>query len=112
MKILPLLSAILALAACSRPTALTRLGADEATAREAIAEFVARGEAALPELKGAATHEDPLVRRRAKTAIGRITGQWGSDHALRWKRSLDEAKDKGRPILVLQLFGKFDEEFC
>lgn len=97
---------------CSRPTAVDRLGADEATAREAIADFVNRGEAALPELRSAATHEDALIRRRAKTAIGRITGQWGSDHALMWKRSLDEATGKGKPVMVLQLFGKFDEEFC
>ncbi len=98
--------------ACSRPSAIDRLGADEATAREAIAEFANRGEAALPELRAAAAHEDPLVRRRAKTAIGRITGQWGSDRGLVWKRSLDEATGRGKPVMVLQLFGKFDEEFC
>ncbi|HKS16159.1 MAG TPA: HEAT repeat domain-containing protein [Planctomycetota bacterium] len=97
---------------CSRPTAIDRLGADEATAREAIAEFANRGEAALPELRTAAAHEDPLVRRRAKTAIGRITGQWGSGPGLHWKRSLGNATGQGKPIMVLQLFGKFDEEFC
>ena len=97
---------------CSRPTPIDRLAGDEATAREAIAEFANRGEAALPELRTAAAHEDPLVRRRAKTAIGRITGQWGSDPCLNWKRSLDQATGKGKPVMVLQLFGKFDEEFC
>lgn len=97
---------------CSRPTALDRLAGDEATAREAIAEFANRGEAALPELRIAAAHADPLVRRRAKTAIGRITGQWGSDRGLSWKRSIEEATGQGKPILVLHLFGKFDEEFC
>jgi hypothetical protein len=97
---------------CSRPTAIDRLAADEATAREAIAELANRGEAALPELRAAAAHEDPLVRRRAKTAMGRITGQWGSDRGLQWMRSIDDAIGMGKPILVLQLFGKFDEEFC
>lgn len=97
---------------CSDPTAIDRLAADEATAREAIAEFASRGVAALPELRTAATHADPLVRRRAKTAIGRITGQWGSDPGLHWKRSLGEATGQGKPVMVLHLFGKFDEEFC
>jgi hypothetical protein len=109
-RIAPLL--ILFAWSCSRPTPIDRLGGDEATAREAIAEFANRGAAALPELQTAATHEDPLVRRRAKTAIGRITGQWGSGSGLSWKRSLEEATGQGKPILVLQLFGKFDEEFC
>jgi hypothetical protein len=111
MKSATALALVLALG-CSRPTASDRLSGDEATAREAIAEFANRGESALPELRIAAAHEDPLVRRRAKTAIGRITGQWGSDRGLTWKRSLEEATGKGKPIMVLQLFGKFDEEFC
>ena len=108
-RFIPLL---LFVCACSRPTSIDRLAGDEATAREAIAELVSRGESALPELKAAAAHEDALVRRRAKTAIGRITGQWGSGSGLAWKRSLVEATGQGKPILVLQLFGKFDEEFC
>lgn len=111
MKLLAPLLVVLALG-CARPTALDRLGGDEATAREAIAEFVNRGESALPELRIGAAHEDPLIRRRAKTAIGRITGQWGSASGLSWKRSVEEAAGKGKPILVLHLFGKFDEEFC
>jgi len=97
---------------CSPPSAIDRLGADEATAREAIAEFANRGASALPDLQAATSHEDPLVRRRARTAIGRITGQWGSGSGLTWKRSLADATGQGKPILVLQLFGKFDEEFC
>ena len=99
-------------AACSPRTAIDRLSGDEATAREAIAALVERGDAALPELRTAASHEDPLVRRRAKTAIGRITGQWGSETGLHWKRTLGEATGQGKPVLVLQLFGRFDEEFC
>ena len=97
---------------CSPPSAIDRLSGDEATAREGIATLVQRGDAALPDLRNAAAHEDPLVRRRAKTAIGRITGQWGSDTGLHWKRALGEATGRGKPVLVLQLFGKFDEEFC
>ena len=111
MKRLALL-VLFATLGCSRPTAIDRLGADEATAREAISELANKGEAAMADLRKAAQDEDPLVRRRAKTAIGRITGQWGSECGLRWKRSLEEAVGGDRPILVLQLFGKFDEEFC
>jgi hypothetical protein len=100
------------LCACSRPGPIERLRSDEATAKEAIQELVSKGTAALPALREAAKDPDPLVRRRAKTAIGRITGQWGSDGRVVWKRSLEEAKNAEKPILVLQLFGKFDEEFC
>lgn len=102
----------LAFAGCSNPTAMDRLREDEATAEEAIRQYVARGESSLPELRAALDDPDPRVRRRAKTAIGRITGQWGTSDGIRWKRSLAEATDRGRPVLVLQLFGKFDEEFC
>jgi len=104
--------ALLLALGCSRPSSVDRLRADEATAREAINELVNLGEASIPALRSAAADSDPLVRRRAKTALGRITGQWGSDGRLRWKRSIEEATGQGKPILVLHLFGKFDEEFC
>jgi len=104
--------ACVGLAACSAPTPADRLRGDEETAKEAIQGFVARGEAAIPELRTALQDPDPLVRRRAKTALGRITGQWGSGDGLVWKKSVAEAVGKGKPILVLHLFGKFDEEFC
>ena len=103
---------LLLLSACSRPTPIDRLRSDEATAREAINVLVNLGEASVPALQIAAADPDPLVRRRAKTALGRITGQWGSECRLRWKRTVEEAAGRGKPILVLQLFGKFDEEFC
>ena len=106
------LGILLALAACSRPSPVDALRGDDATAREAIAGFVARGEAALPELREALKDADPTVRRRVKTALGRITGQWGSDTGLVWKRSVAEATGRGKPILVLHLFGQFDQEFC
>jgi HEAT repeat protein len=90
-----------------------RLRLDEGTAREAALELVACGQAAIPELRAALDDPDPLVRRRAKAAMARITGQWGSDGAgIIWRRSLDDAVGQGKPILVLHLFGSFDEEFC
>jgi hypothetical protein len=102
---------LLALAACTAQTS-DPLAGDESTAREAINAFVARGEAAIPELKARVEDPNPVVRRRARTALGRITGQWGSDGRVLWRRSLEEAVGRGKPILVLHLFGKFDEEFC
>jgi hypothetical protein len=93
-------------------SAYAGLTKDEETAKEAIRAYVEKGESSLPMLRAALKDEDPAVRRRARTALGRITGQWGSDGGILWQRSLDEAKSKGKPILVLQLFGKFDEEFC
>jgi hypothetical protein len=89
------------------------LGGDEEQARMVVQEYVARGDAAVPELRGYLDHEDPEIRYRARTALGRITGQWGSTGTgIHWKRSLEEAINPDRPILVLELFGRFDEEFC
>lgn len=103
-------SALVAAAACGS-TAVDRLrGSDEGAAREAILELVARR--ALGELLPLRDDPDPLVRRRAKTAIGRITGQWGSDGRLVWTRSVAGATGQGKPIAVLHLFGELDQEFC
>ena len=112
MRYIPAGVVVLLIWGCSRPSTIDRLRADEATAREAINELVAGGEGSVPILRTAADDPDPLVRRRAKTALGRITGQWGSDCRLRWRRTVAEAVGQGKPILVLHLFGKFDEEFC
>ncbi len=106
-KLLPLFL----LAACSTSSS-DPLKADEATAREAINGYVARGCSAVPELKARLDDPDPVVRRRVKTALGRITGQWGGDGRLVWKRDLKDAVSLGKPVLLLQLFGKLDEEFC
>ncbi len=95
-------------------TAIERLRGEAEGAKEAIQQLVNLGETALPKLRAAAG-TDPVFLKRVKTVISRITGQWGSDGRLIWKRSMEEARKsnvKGRPILVLQLFGKFDEEFC
>jgi hypothetical protein len=104
--------ALLLLASCTAGNPASRLGGDAATAREAIQMYVEGGPASIPELQAALKGSDPLVRRRARTALGRITGQWGSETALIWTRSMSEAVGRGKPILVLHLFGKFDEEFC
>jgi len=109
MRTIPAIG-ILALAACGQRSG--GLKGDEATANEAIRQYVERGEAAIPELKRAAADEDPLVRRRAKRAIGRITGQWGGEAGIVWKRSIADALGKDRPVILLHLFGEFDKEFC
>ncbi len=108
-----LLCAAVLLAGCAEPAIRARLAdEDEAVGREAVREYAARGEAAIPELYEALADDDPLVRTRARTALGSITGQWGSDGSLVWKRSVAEATGREKPILVLHLFGRFDEEFC
>lgn len=80
--------------------------------REAVAGYLARGAEALPELRDCLKHTDPLVRARAKEALGGITGHWGSEVDVLWRRSLKDATGQGKPILLLHLFGKLDEEFC
>lgn len=85
---------------------------DPALGRQAIRAYVDKGTEALPELRKLAKSEDPRLAIRAKEAIGGITGHWGSQVDLIWKRSLQEATGKGKPILLLQLFGNLNEEFC
>ena len=111
------LAALMLACHATEPKDLERLrDPDEATANEAIAMIASRGEAALPALVKLKDDPDPRVRRRAKNAIGRITGQWGSDGRVAWKRSVAEAvasaTGKDRPLLVLHLFGSFDQELC
>jgi hypothetical protein len=87
---------------------------DSEIGREAVEHWIAKGRGGLPMLRQIATAADspPLASRRAKDAIGAITGQWGSQTDLIWKRSVDDAINPDRPLLVLQLFGDLDEEFC
>lgn len=92
--------------------ALSGLSLDDATAKVAISTLVSMGEAVIPELKALTKDLDPKVAARAREALGQITGQWGGGEGILWKRSVNAAKDQGKPILVLHLFGKFDEEFC
>ena len=86
---------------------------DAAVAREAIRALVAGGAKVLPEMRRmAASADSPVVRKRAKDVIGKITGNWGSQVDLIWKRSMQDATNQGKPIMLLHLFGKLDEEFC
>ena len=86
--------------------------ADREVANQAVAACVAKGENFLPQLREWSASDDPRLRVHARSAIGQITGQWGSQTDLIWGRSFEAAKGKGKPILLLQLFGNLDEEFC
>ena len=86
--------------------------ADREIAMQAVAACAEKGAAALPQLREWSASDDPRLRVRARMAIGQITGQWGSQTDLIWGRSFEKAKGQGKPILLLQLFGKLDEEFC
>ncbi|MFK7910299.1 MAG: hypothetical protein AB8F34_06810 [Akkermansiaceae bacterium] len=92
------------------------MSADKTIASGAIDTCVSQGKAMLPKLRKWAGAEDPRLKTRARTALGRITGQWGSQTDVIWKRSLADAVKEstatGKPILMLHLFGKLDEEFC
>ncbi len=89
---------------------------DDALVRQAIADAAAKGPEFLPTLREWAKSDDPRLNLRARTCIGRITGHWGSETDLVWQRSFDDAvklaMEQNRPIMLLQLFGKLDEEFC
>ena len=108
------LSEALATRADSPDPALEGLdSADTGTASEAVKLWAAKGDKALPRLREIAFKgKNAAARSRAKEAIGQITGQWGSQTDLVWKRSVKEAINPDKPILVLQLFGSLDEEFC
>jgi len=116
MKRLAILVGVLA--GCGSPTALDDLRSDDSERAAAAAEtFLARGEAAIPELQEALKDPDAKVRRRVRGVLSKLTGQWGADGAgIVWKTSFDAAVSEGRrldrPILVLNLFGRFDQEFC
>ena len=89
--------------------------ADAKIARQAIATFIEQGPDSLPQLREYTRSDDPRLRSRANETIGNITGQYGSQVDLIWKRSLAEAiKASGgkKPILMLHLFGNLNEEFC
>lgn len=112
------LAIVLLLAACGRRTPLDDLRSDDPERARAAAEaYLARGEAAVPELREALGDRDPRTRKRVRGVLARLTGQWGSDGTgIAWKKTFDEAvaeaKRTGKPILCLNLFGRFDEEFC
>jgi hypothetical protein len=113
--------ALLLLLGCSSPavpTPLEQLRSDDPERARAAAEtLVAQGRKVIPALRGALTDPDLRLRRRVRAVLARLTGQWGSDGTgIFWHRSFEEAvaeaKRLDKPILCLNLFGNFDEEFC
>ncbi len=74
------------------------------------------GKEILPTLRKWSASDDPRLSARAKTALGRATGQWSNQTDLVWEKSFEDAvkrsKEEQKPIMVLQLFGNFNEEFC
>ena len=78
----------------------------------AVAAWAARGETALPELREGLASDSVSVQTGCRRAMALITGQWGGRGGLVWKRSLAEARGGEKPLMVLHLFGQFDEEFC
>jgi hypothetical protein len=107
------LAGALGLSACSEPELLSELASDRPGAAQA--ELLRRGPEALPMLRDAMRSRDRVLARRALDLVAKISGQWGSDGGILWRRSLGEAVEsnpEGRPILLLQLFGRLDEELC
>ncbi|MEZ6195636.1 MAG: hypothetical protein R3F20_07890 [Planctomycetota bacterium] len=85
---------------------------DEELARTAVQAWAARGEAAIPTLREGLRSDSIKVQHGCRRALALITGQWGWDDGLVWRRSVAEASGGDRPLMVLHLFGAFDEEFC
>lgn len=100
------------------------MAADPALANEAVAACAAKGTAFLPQLRKWAANDDPRLRLRARSAIGRVTGQWGSQTDLVWGRDFKQATAQasalakknpdamGKPIMLLHLFGSLNKEYC
>ena len=92
------------------------MSADAKIASAAIDSCASDAKTLLPKLREWAGDPDPRLKMRARTALGRITGQWASQTDVIWKRSMAEAKLEssvtGKPILMLHLFGNLNEEFC
>lgn len=115
-----ILFALALLAACGTPrpqTMVDQMRSDDAErVRGAMDALTARGKDALPELRAVLKDNDLRLRRRAKEVIARITGQWGDGSGLAWRRSFDAAVEEAgrtqKPVLLLNLFGKLDEEIC
>lgn len=89
---------------------------DPAVVRSAIDVCKQKAGEVLPDLRAWAGSEDPRLRLSAKRALGAITGQWGSQTDLVWERdfgtAVQKAKNQKKPLMVLQLFGDLDAEFC
>ncbi len=107
--------ALVALAACGdaqseQPFAEFR--GDPEVARAAVQAWAAKGADAIPDLQAGLESDSVKVQVHSRRALSKITGQWGGDGRLLWRRSVEEAKGGDKPLMVLHLFGKFDEEFC
>ena len=89
---------------------------DASIANAAIETCINNQKEMLPQLRKWATDNDPRLKLRARTALGRITGQFASQTDLMWELDFDQAvakaKQAKKPILLLHLFGKLNEEFC
>ncbi len=85
---------------------------DPGVARSAVSQWVEKGPDAIPELKLGLADDSSKVQRYCTEALAKITGQWGWNDGLLWQRSVEDAKPLGKPMMVLHLFGNFDEEFC
>lgn len=46
-----------------------------------------------------------ILMNEEKVDLAKTTG-------IEWHKGIDAAKDQGRPILLFQLLGNFDEKFC
>lgn len=58
------------------------------------------------------TGQEPIDKDQLRK-LAKTTGQWGGDlNGLIWKRSVADAVNETKPLMVLHLFGKLDEEFC
>ena len=92
------------------------MSADSQIANAAIDSCASAPKALLPILREWAGDSDPRLKVRARTALGKITGQWASQTDVIWnlsmKEALAESSQTGKPILMLHLFGNFNEEFC
>ena len=89
---------------------------DASIANAAVETCINNAEDMLPQLRKWATDNDPRLKLRARTALGRITGQFASQTDLMWELDFEQAvakaKQANKPILLLHLFGKLNEEFC
>jgi hypothetical protein len=105
---------ILFCVACGPRNFVEELGSERP--EQAQEKLLQMGAEAVPVLRQALRSRDRVVSRRALELLARITGQWGSDGGILWKRSMKqaaaEAQASRRPVLLLQIFGRLDEELC
>jgi hypothetical protein len=111
-----LLLSLAGLGACAptaaEPAAFAEFRGRPSEIEAAVSAWAAKGEAALPELKAGLESDSVSVQTGCRRAMALITGQWGGKGGLVWKRSVKEAQGGDKPLMVLHLFGQFDEEFC